>query len=127
VGFSDHCLITKVVYINAVKPESTYWHFNITLLSDAHYRKCCSFFWERWRSQNDSFVSLQQWWDTGKIQIQQLCNQYTMNVTRNITRSMNALESEIVELLTLVETTGDRGYTQGTQEGKSRIGRPAGY
>ena len=46
----------------------------------------------------------------GKIQIQQFCNQYTMNVTRDITRSMNTLESEIVELLTLVETTGDRGH-----------------
>jgi hypothetical protein len=33
-----------------------------------------------------------------------------MNVSREITRSMNAPESEIVELLTFIETTGDRGH-----------------
>ena len=70
------------------------------------------YFWERWRSEKGSFVSLQQWWDIGKIQIQQFCNQCTMNVTRDITSSMNALESEIVELLTIVETTGHLGHIQ---------------
>ena len=121
VGFSDHCLITEVVFINDVKPKSAYWHFNITLLSDAHFRKCFSIFWERWRAQKASFVSLQQWWDIGKIQIQQFCNQYTRNVTKDITRSMKALEIEIVELMTLVETTGDRGHTQALKRRKAAL------
>ena len=51
-----------------------------------------------------------------------------MNVTTDITRSMNTPESEIVEVLTLVETTGDRGHTQALKIKKaSRIGSPAGY
>lgn len=33
----------------------------------------------------------------------------TRNVTRDITRSMKGLETEVVELQTLAESTGDRG------------------
>ena len=37
------------------------------------------------------FVSLQQWWDFGKVQMVQLCQQYTQNVKKG-------LESEVEEL-----------------------------
>jgi hypothetical protein len=57
----------------------------------------------------------------GKIQIQQFCNQYTMNVTRDISRSMNSPESEIVELLSVVETTGDRGHIQALKRKKATL------
>ncbi|KAK3510761.1 hypothetical protein QTP70_022467 [Hemibagrus guttatus] len=54
--------------------------------------------------------SCRQWWDHGKVLIQQLCQQYTAKVTRDITKSLRELEIEIVELQTLTESTGNRGH-----------------
>ena len=45
-----------------------------------------------------NIFSLRQWWDHGKTQIRLLCQQHTLNVTRDATRSMKDLETNIVEL-----------------------------
>ncbi|KAK3563417.1 hypothetical protein QTP86_027794, partial [Hemibagrus guttatus] len=51
-----------------------------------------------------------QWWDHGKVLIQQLCREYTVNITRDITKSLKDLEIGIVELQALAESTGDRRH-----------------
>ena len=43
------------------------------------------------------------------MEIKQLCQQYTLNVSQNITKSMRDLEIEIVELQSSAESTGNRG------------------
>ncbi|KAK3522519.1 hypothetical protein QTP86_017665 [Hemibagrus guttatus] len=53
-----------------------------------------------------------QWWDHGKVLIQQLCREYTVNITRNITKSLKDLEIGIVELQVLAESTGDRRHVE---------------
>ncbi|KAI4898221.1 hypothetical protein NFI96_022806, partial [Prochilodus magdalenae] len=45
-----------------------------------------------------------------KIQTSVFCQQYTLNVTRDIARSLKALEMEIVELQNLGATTGNREH-----------------
>ncbi|KAI4899661.1 hypothetical protein NFI96_033222 [Prochilodus magdalenae] len=45
-----------------------------------------------------------------KIQTRVFCQQYTLNVTRDIARSLKALEMEIVELQNLGATTGNREH-----------------
>lgn len=42
-----------------------------------------------------------------KVEIKQFCQQYTLNVSHDITKSMRDLEIEIVELQSSAETTGD--------------------
>ncbi|KAK3507336.1 hypothetical protein QTP70_014842, partial [Hemibagrus guttatus] len=49
-----------------------------------------------------------QWWDHDMVLIQQLCREYTVNITRDITKSLEDLEIGIVELQALAESTGDR-------------------
>ncbi|KAK0132088.1 Transposon TX1 uncharacterized protein [Merluccius polli] len=56
------------------------------------------------------FSSLRQWWDHGKTEIKLLCQQHTLNVTRDITRSMKDLETDIVELERLSESITNQGY-----------------
>lgn len=56
------------------------------------------------------YTSIQQWWDCGKIQIQQLCQQYTFNVSRDIVRSLEELEIEIVKLQSLVDSTKNQRW-----------------
>ncbi|KAK3546569.1 hypothetical protein QTP70_028503, partial [Hemibagrus guttatus] len=55
---------------------------------------------------------LRQWWDHGKVLIQQLCHEYTVNITRDITKSLEDLEIAIVELQALAESTGDRRHVE---------------
>ncbi|KAK3531106.1 hypothetical protein QTP70_011049 [Hemibagrus guttatus] len=55
---------------------------------------------------------LRQWWDHGKVLIQQLCREYTVNITRDITKSLKDLEIGIVELQALAESTGDRRHVE---------------
>ncbi|KAJ4929012.1 hypothetical protein JOQ06_004633 [Pogonophryne albipinna] len=73
-----------------------------------------------WQRKGD-FSSLRQWWDHGKTQIRLLYQQHTLNVTQDIIRSMKDLESDIVELETISETTGDRGYIEILKEKKMAL------
>ncbi|KAJ4948663.1 hypothetical protein JOQ06_020193, partial [Pogonophryne albipinna] len=53
-----------------------------------------------------------QWWDVGKVKIKQLCLQYTFNVTKDMARSLRALEREVVELQGLADSTGEREHVE---------------
>lgn len=108
VGFSDHSLVSCSLFLESVKPKSAYWHFNTNLLADGHFREVFLFFWKEFRTTKSCFKSLQQWWDCGKVQIKQLCQEYTANVTKSIALSMRKLEEEIMELQNLAEQTGDQ-------------------
>ncbi len=60
--------------------------------------------------QKIDFISLQQWWDFGKVQIKQLCQQYNCNVTKVLMKSVKVLESEVEELQGLAEVTKDQRF-----------------
>ena len=74
VSFSDHRLVLCYVFINSIKSKSAYWHFNTALLNDSHLHFLC-FFWLTLRSEKHTFKILQRWWEYGKAQIKQLCQQ----------------------------------------------------
>ncbi|KAK3554327.1 hypothetical protein QTP70_020799 [Hemibagrus guttatus] len=61
---------------------------------------------------DSGFTPVRQWWDHGKVLIQQLCREYTVNITRDITKSLEDLEIGIVELQALAESTGDRRHVE---------------
>ncbi|KAK3544043.1 hypothetical protein QTP70_035054 [Hemibagrus guttatus] len=61
---------------------------------------------------DSGFTPVRQWWDHGKVLIQQLCREYTVNITRDITKSLKDLEIGIVELQALAESTGDRRHVE---------------
>ncbi|TWW68803.1 Transposon TX1 uncharacterized 149 kDa protein ORF 2 [Takifugu flavidus] len=75
--------------------------------------------WRRQRKKD--FTCLRQWWDHGKVQIRLLCQQHTLNVTRYITRSIEALETEIVELEQFCESRGDRGCLEALKTKKTAL------
>lgn len=63
-------------------------------------------------SRKSEFLSLRQWWDYEKVEIRQLCQQYTLGVTHTIIRSMNDLETKMVEIQSSIEITGNRGQIE---------------
>ncbi|KAK3537567.1 hypothetical protein QTP70_014369 [Hemibagrus guttatus] len=75
---------------------------------------------KRKKQEKAAFSSLQLWWDVTKTQIKVFCQQYTLNVTRDIVRSLKALEIEIVELQRL-EATGDRGHIEALKSKKAKM------
>jgi len=93
--------------LSSAKAKSAYWHFNTSHLKDVF-----RYFWDDFRNTKSSFQSLQQWWDFAKVQIQQLCKEYTVNVTRDITQSMKSLEKEIIELQELAENSDSQTHTE---------------
>ena len=105
VGFTDHCMVHCSVLINNVKSKSAFWHFNTTLLADRNFIEALKYFWGEYRKIKCDFNSLQQWWGMGKCRIKQLCQQYTLNVSRDRARSMRELEIEVVDLQSLAEST----------------------
>ena len=113
-------------FISNVKSKSAYWHFITALLLDAHFREVFIYFWKGFRERKGDFECFKQWWDYGKVQIKQLCQQYTLNVSRDVTKSMKDLEVDIVELQSSAQSTGNGGCVENLKSKKSRAGRPAG-
>ncbi len=89
-----------------MKPKSAYWHFNTNLLNDIFFFESFKAFWEVFKKTKSYFKSLQQWRDYGKVQIM-FAQQYTRNVTKDLTRSLEVLEKQIMDLQKLTRTSGD--------------------
>ena len=121
VGFSDHALVSCSVFIKNIRLKSAYWHFNIVLLDNQAFRTAFKYFWESHRDSRYAFSSIQQWWDFGKAQIQQLCQQFSRNVTRDLTRSLKNLEFEAEELQSLAEFSENRGHLDSLKHKKAAI------
>lgn len=62
------------------------------------------------------FSSMQQWWEIGKKQIQQLCKQYHFNVSRSIAKKIEVIENDIIEIQGLIEVTGKNVYKKNVLE-----------
>ena len=119
VGFSDHSMVICGVFIANMKNKSAYWHFNTALLLDAHFREVFIYFWRGFRERKGDFICLKQWWDHGKVQIKQLCQQYTLNASRNMTKSIKDLEVDIVELQSSSQSTGNGGCIENLKSKKA--------
>uniref|UniRef100_A0AAV2KFW0 Endonuclease/exonuclease/phosphatase domain-containing protein n=1 Tax=Knipowitschia caucasica TaxID=637954 RepID=A0AAV2KFW0_KNICA len=119
VGISDHSFIVCVIRVSNVRVGSAYWHFNNSLLLDKMFVCAFKVFWESHQRCKAHFVSLQRWWDYGKVQIRQLCQEYTHGVTRDRARLVKELETTVVELQRLAVSTGERGCLQSLKAQKS--------
>ncbi len=73
------------------------------------------------------FQSLQQWWDFGKAQIKQFTQQYTHNVTKELTRSLEHLEKEILESQKLAQSTGEIRHMEACSKKKAQLADLLGY
>nr|BAC82605.1 pol-like protein [Tetraodon nigroviridis] len=120
-GFTDHSLVLCHVFIKNVLPKSAYWHFNSVLTSDKGFREALIYFWTAFRRRKSDFTCLRQWWDHGKTEIRLLCQQYTLNVTRDACRSIRELESEIVDLEILSAFTENRGHIEALKSKKMAL------
>lgn len=94
--------------LNSIRPNSAYWHFNSSLLNAKNFKDNFNFFSKTFRTTKNTFQSLRQWWDFGKVQMKQFCQQHTRNITVQLSKSMKNLEASIVKLQELAESAGGR-------------------
>ncbi len=106
-----------------MKCNSAYWHFNVTLLSDNVFIDAVKYFWSGYTKTKAEYTSLQQWWNIGKGKIKQLCLQYTLNVTRDMIKSIKVLENEIEELQGMTNTTNNGEHFKGLKRQKLALFR----
>ena len=118
VGVSDHALVQCSFLIQNVKTSSAYWHFNTALLDDFSFREAFRFLWHSDRDKKAEFTSIQKWWDYGKTVIRIFCQQYNRNVTKQISRSLQDLETEVQHLMS---GTGDQGHVEALKSKKAAI------
>ncbi|KAI7804071.1 pol-like protein [Triplophysa rosa] len=117
-SLSDHSMVQCSVLVNFIKPKSAYWLLNTTLLGDSCFKKSFEFFWDEFRTTKKSFRTLQQWWDFGKVQTKVFCQQYSRNVTREVTIILNALETDILKLQELALLPGDQNGVESLLKNK---------
>lgn len=94
---SDHHFISMSMSVLSSKPYQTHWHFNSRLLHDHIFVHSFDLLWKSWREERFSYTSLNQWWDLGKVQIKNFCQQYTAHNTENLKMKMKILEQEILQ------------------------------
>jgi len=121
VSFSDHHMVLGFFFLNQIKPHSAYWHFNTNLLCSKDFEDVFKVFWEDFKKTKASFQDIQQWWDFGKIQIKQFCQQYTRNFTKELNSSKKVLETEIINLQTLADITNNQNYTEMISNKKTQL------
>lgn len=61
---------------------------------------CDSFklFWEKWKERKSDFENLSQWWDVGKVQIKEFCQNVSAYNFMNVKRTIQSLQKEIAIL-----------------------------
>lgn len=121
VCFSDHSLIKCAMAKNNLKSKSAFWHFNNNLLCDSFFKEVFKEFWKNAKAIKSSFLMLQQWWDFVKVQIRQLCQQYTFNATRDVKESMSGLEKDLLKLQGLAELTKDANVIEDIKKKKNSL------
>ncbi len=55
---------------------------------------CDSFklFWEKWKERKSDFENLSQWWDVGKVQIKEFCQNVSAYSFMNVKRTIQSLQ-----------------------------------
>lgn len=97
VGLTDHHMILMELVLAFTGTQKSFWHFNTKLLRDFTF--CENFKWFKafWRSKKHEFQSLIGWWEVGKAQIRNFCQQCTYKSTDNLRRLIWQLEQEITD------------------------------
>lgn len=96
-SMSDHHFVYMSMSVLSTKPYQAHWHFNSRLLHDHIFVHSFDLLWKSWREERFSYASLNQWWDLGKVQIKNFCQQYTAHNTENLKMKMKILEQEILQ------------------------------
>ena len=74
VPYSDHSAVVLDCGVPDPLPRGPgRWKLNVSILAHPDLVASIKAFWQHWRTCNNSFASLQMWWDRGKEKLKGLC------------------------------------------------------
>ena len=87
---------SRVVYIS-----SSFWKFNIALLSDADFKEVLTAFTNSQKQSIVSFDSLAEWWDNLKVGIRNKCVEFCKNKRSGTNSEGNTVTKRLIRLKNL--------------------------
>ena len=96
---SDH----SYVYIKLALPSKVHrgcglWKFNVTHLADPNFVQMVSDFWNSWKLEKGSFLSLSAWWDAGKSRLCAKIRSFSRARAVANRRHLRSLENTLLHL-----------------------------
>lgn len=81
------CLITIIFqYLFLLHLLKSINHIGTSIIDCYKITTFFNLFWKSWREERNSFQSLSQWWDIGKVHIKICCLQYTAQSIRSLNK-----------------------------------------
>ena len=103
--FSDHSAVALSLSSipDAVPRGPGFWKLNTSILKEPDFVSEISTFWSAWRDSRDSFSSLLDWWDLGKVRIRSLSIDYCRRRSVKKKERFNLLSQRVAGLKSLVD------------------------
>ena len=77
-GLSDHDAIQLILKIKKTNvPGIGYWKLNTSILKQTTFQKLFKNFWKDWQKEKNKYLSLNQWWELGKLYFKMIAIQFS--------------------------------------------------
>ena len=95
--FSDHDFVVLDLSVDGlVRPRSSIWKFNTSLLSEKEFCKLLSSVIESQKGCVDDFATLGIWWDNLKLVVRNSCIDYCKQKHKSANRARNRLTNSLI-------------------------------
>ena len=99
IYITDHkAIIVKLELEEKINFGKTYWKMNTSVLNNKEYRNRIKGFWSCWRKNKNS-LKLDQWWDIGKKQIQDITINYCKKMSLKMKKQKKDLNDKLCQEL----------------------------
>ncbi len=80
VGLSDHCALSFRLQKQEVAKGPGRWFCNNNILKEEQCKDRITFFWDYWKTQKNTFESVLNWWDFGKMKLKEIIKDYDSEI-----------------------------------------------
>ena len=96
---SDH----SYVYLKLALPTTVHrgrgiWKFNVSHLASDSFAQMVTDFWQSWKLEKPSFLSLSAWWDAGKCRLQRKIRAFCRKQAASTRQYIASLEHTLIHL-----------------------------
>ena len=97
-NLSNHDAVTLTIKIkNANTYGQGYRKLNTSILKRKSFQKLFRKFWTDWRTQKNNYVSLNQWWESGKIYFKIIAIKFSTIKNEKMNRDLQNLTENILQ------------------------------
>ena len=96
-GLSDHDAIQLIIRILKTNvPGIGYWKLKTSILKQITFQKLFKNFWKDWQKEKNKYLSLNQWWELGKLYFKMIAIQFSTEKNQKINKNLQKLANNIL-------------------------------